>query len=219
VKNPWPSVPSESPFVLAEDAEMVTQFNRTASDDARLQLDLLPEPFQGSVSAPVVLLGLNPGVSKEDASIHAQPGFHRILRATLAHEAVPYPFYLLNPEVLGPGREWWDRKLASVLKAVPRQVVSERLLSIEYAPYHSRRFGHPAMVLPSQHYGFHLLRQAMGRGAVVVLMRGRRLWYAAVPELQSYAKHYTLQSVQNVTISQKNCPMGFQPLLAALGQA
>jgi len=53
----------------------------------------------------------------------------------------------------------------------------------------------------------------------VVLMRGRRLWYAAVPELQSYAKHYTLQSVQNVTISQKNCPMGFQPLLAALGQA
>lgn len=217
--NPWLTTPSVPPFVLAQDAELVNRFNRTAPLRTRLRLDLLPEPFQGGVAAPVVLLGLNPGVSSDDPAIHARPDFARILRSTLAHEPIPFPFYLLNPDVSGPGREWWDRKLASVLKVVPRQILSERLLSIEYAPYHSEKFGHPRMVLPSQRYGFYLVREAMSRNAVIILMRGRRLWYNAVPELERYSGHYTLQSVQNVTISPRNCPQGFEPLLAALSRA
>ncbi len=59
--NPWLHLPMTAPFVLAEDAPLVERFNLTASPDHRLDLTLLPEPFLGLPSAPVVLLGLNPG--------------------------------------------------------------------------------------------------------------------------------------------------------------
>jgi hypothetical protein len=103
------------------------------------------------------------------------------------------------------------------LKTVPRELVAAQLLSVEYSPYHSERFGHHPM-LPSQEYGFHLVRQAVLRNAVVVVMRSLKLWQAAVPELIGYHRAFTLRSVQNVAISPGNCPDGFGLLIEAFRQ-
>lgn len=216
MKNPWLAVPEVAPYVLAADAEIIGHFNRSASRETRVDLSLLPEPFQGNPEAPVVLLGLNPGLSEEDTGIHADPLFAKRLRANHAHESVDYPFYLLHPEVRGPGRNWWDRRLRRVLEIVPRERLAERLLCIEYFPYHSVRFG-ARLRVPSQEYGFYLARRAVRRGAVVIIMRSQRLWHAAVPELESYELAFRLRSVQNIAVTPNNCPLGFPAVVRAIG--
>lgn len=215
MKNPWLDVPDAAPFVLPGDAGVIERFNRSAPDRTRIDLNLLPEPFQGHPEAPVVLLSLNPGLSKEDAAIHAGSPFAKRLRANHAHEESDFPFYLLHPEVEGPGRRWWDRRLRRVLEIAPRNVVARRLLCIEYFPYHSVRFGARLMV-PSQEYGFHLAREAIRRRAVIIVMRSRRLWQAAVPELDTYERAFSLRSVQNISVTPNNCPLGFPEIVRAM---
>jgi hypothetical protein len=216
MQNPWHELPHEAPFVLAEDGEAIERFNRTASDATRIHLQVLPEPFLGNPEAPIVLLGLNPGFSSADALCHSDPIFAQLSRDNLEHRASDYPFYLLNPEVRGPGRDWWDRRLGHLLRIIQRDVVADRVLCIEYFGYHSVRFGHRQLRLPSQDYGFFLVRKAMSRGSLVVLTRGRRTWLDAVPELQTYPRLFTLRSVQNTTITSRNCPEGFPEIIALL---
>ena len=76
--HPWHRRPRADPFVLPEDAERVTAF-APASDDFRLHLDLLPEPFLGSRDAPVVL----PVVREVDDGHAAAPklAFQRVAGA------------------------------------------------------------------------------------------------------------------------------------------
>ena len=83
---------------------------------------------------------------------------------------------------------------------------------IEYVPYKSRNFyGLPA-ILPSQEYSFALVRSAISRSAVVVVMRRYGSWMKAVPDLDAPNVHQ-LRSPQNVTIGPGNCPTGFNELL------
>ena len=78
--NPWLDLPKRPPFVLKRDLPAIGELNGHANKDHRIDVDLLPEPFLGSTVAPVVLLGLNPGWSPEDAVWHAKPAFARLLR-------------------------------------------------------------------------------------------------------------------------------------------
>ncbi len=88
--------------------------------------------------------------------------------------------------------------------------MAQGVLCVEYFPYHSRRFQHRRVQVPSQKYSFGLVRQALNRGAVIIVLRGQRLWLAAVPELQSYRSLYRTNSVQNPILSPRNCPEGYE---------
>jgi hypothetical protein len=66
--------------------------------------------------------------------------------------------------------------------------------------------------LGSQRYGWQLVRNAMKRQSVIVVMRSKRLWFGAIPELETYPRIYELRNVQNVTISPGNCPKAW-PLI------
>ncbi len=220
--NPWLHLPAQPPYVLAEDAEEISRFNGRAvrqasgADRTEVHLDVLPEPFLGDPAAPVVLLALNPGFAEADRRWHADPAFIALCRANLEHRPSPYPFYLLNPTLSAPGTRWWLRRLSPLLAVVPREVVARRVLCVEYFGYHSVGFAHSRLRVPSQQYSFMLVRQALRRGAVVVLTRGERLWRAAVPELAAYPHLYRLHSVQNTIISRGNCPAGFDAIVQAL---
>jgi hypothetical protein len=61
-----------------------------------------------------------------------------------------------------------------------------------------------------------LVRQAIERGAIIVILRSEKLWYEAVPELVRYQQLYRLRSVQNVMITPNNCPEGYDRILAEL---
>jgi hypothetical protein len=216
--NPWQRLSRQAPFLLPEDAVSMADFSPTATEDLALRLELLPEPYLGSPEAPVVLLNLNPGYSPEDQQNHEDPLFTARCLDNLIHRPVDYPFYLLDPSIKAPGQRWWDRKLGPLIQRVGRQTVARGVLCVEYFPYHSRRFRHWRLSLPSQQYSFALVRQAISRGALVLLLRSERLWFAAVPELRSYERRYNMKSVQNPTVSPRNCPEGFELSVRALDE-
>ena len=81
------------------------------------------------------------------------------------------------------------------------------LACIELFPYHSRNYRPLGVTLSSQAYTFQLVRQAMQRSALLVMMRAKRFWLAAVPELATYP-YVQLKNVQNVSVSPNNLPAG-----------
>ena len=214
--NPWLELPYSAPFALKQDLESILAFNRSATPDTFVHLELLPEPFLGNPFAPIVMLGLNPGFSPEDVRHHESEHFDTLSRQNLRHDVGPYPFYLLNPSLAAPGRLWWEKKLSRLIESKGRDAVAQRLLCVEYFPYHSRRFAHARLHVSSQSYSIRLVSQAIERGAIIVILRSEKLWHEAVPELASYQQLYRLRNVQNVMITPNNCPEGYYRILAEL---
>lgn len=48
------------------------------------------------------------------------------------------------------------------------------------------------------------------------ITRGRRIWELAVPELVGFDRAFRTRSVQNVVVSAKNCPEGYEAAREAL---
>ena len=214
--NPWCDLPTDSPYVLATDNEAIVQFNAKAPPPLRVELSLMPEPFVGRVDAPVVLLTLNPGVSDADFALHRDPKFRAIVRRCHTQNTMDYPNYYLDPAVSGPGARWLHRITRPLVSEFGARAVSTSLTLIEYFPYHSVRFGHGKLRVPSQEHTFSLVRDAIARGAIVFITRGRSLWQAAVPALRAHPRVFATRSVQNIVISPKNCPDGYPAVAAAL---
>ena len=75
--NPWCSLPQRPPYFLPEDRAAIDEFNARprTSIQYRIEPDVLPEPYVGSVNAPVVLLNLNPGFAEENRRTHKGAAF------------------------------------------------------------------------------------------------------------------------------------------------
>ncbi len=205
MRNPWSYIPITAPYVLPEDESIITPFNLGAKEEYQIKFNCLPEPFVGSNTAPVVLLGLNPGYDDGDPEAHADTKFREALFQNLNHQQSEYPFYFLDPRFKNPGTIWWEGKLKPVLKFIDRQALANQLQCVEYFPYHSRKYKQLNLLLPSQQYTFSLVRQAIARRAIIVLSRSVKRWLAAVPELIDYDFLCKLNSVQNIIISENNC--------------
>jgi hypothetical protein len=216
IENPWLKLPREAPYVLSDDHALVMEFNLRATQESQIRLGLLPEPFLGNPLAPVVLLGLNPGFNESDQRFHDNPVFAKRSKGNLLHDlSEEFPFYLLDPELSeSPGHKWWNKHLGPLIEKTNISSVARGVLCIEFFPYHSKKFGYRKAVLSSQMYNFQLVRNAIERNAVIILMRGERFWRDQVPELEG--RCYRLNSVQNVTISPKNCAGGFEKAVQAL---
>ena len=214
--NPWNKLPTTPPYILDIDKSLVENNKAKFNEETELQFELLPEPFLGNPLAPVILLNLNPGYSPDDITYHQQPKFIELSRANLNLQLLEYPIFLLNPSLSAPGRDWWEKKLGSLIRDTSKEVVANNVLCVEYFPYHSKKFGHHKLQLQSQEYSFHLVRQAIARNAVIVLMRSRKLWVTEVPELENYRFLFSVRSVQNPTISPRNCPEGYTFIIKAL---
>jgi hypothetical protein len=218
-KNPWLELRDSPPFVLPDDRSAVEVFNSNPNERTRLELDLLPEPFVGRVDAPILLLLLNPGVSDDDFARHEQPEFRARVRACHRQEQAPYPNYYLDPAVDGPGARWMRRVLSFLIREFGNETVASAIAALEFFPYHSRDFAHRRVSVPSQEHTFDLLRAALRRGAVVFVTRGRAIWAEAVPALRAYPRAFHTHSAQNVVISERNCPEGYDAARSAIKRA
>jgi hypothetical protein len=213
--SPWLEVPLQSPYVLQCDRDAINEYNAKAPEAYAVRLDVLPEPFVGITTAPVVLLNLNPGFDDKDPEVHARPEFQALLRNNYAGGLSAFPFYFLNPTFESPGRKWWERILRRLLEKFEPKDLARAILCVEYFPYHSIRFRHASLWLPSQEYGFGLVRSAISQECVVVVMRGERYWKDKVPELEGYSRAFRLNSSQNVAVSPRNCA-GFEVVVSAI---
>jgi hypothetical protein len=94
--------------------------------------------------------------------------------------------------------------------------VANGLLCVEYFPYHSDKYARKTPRVKSQEYGIELVRNAITRKAIIIVLRSLDRWLVAVPELSSYGRRYCLNSTQNVAISEKNCPTGYGDIIEVL---
>ena len=164
---PWKALPGKAPFVLPQDRPYIEAFNaeRNRNEANRVRTDLIPEPFFGRRDAPVVMLLLNPGASPRTDAFHGDPAFRRRLLADMRGMKVRKHFHLTDPEH-GPGRRWWERTCASLIRCVSQDVVANNLLAVEFFAYPSRSFNHGHLRLPSQAFTFELVRRAIDRGEI-----------------------------------------------------
>lgn len=190
-------------------------FNHSATESTRIHTELLPEPFFGRFDAPIVVLLLNPGFSADDAAFHAQPKFRSRLRVSIRAESDFQPHFHLSHGALGPGGKWWLRSVGPLIKEVGQECVADNLLAIEYFPYHSLKFRHGHIRLPSQEFSFSLVRAAIERKAAIICARGATVWFGAVPQLASYRRLSQLQNPRSASLSAKNLS-SYASVVAAL---
>ena len=133
--NPWLALPSRPPCALPCDEEEISAYSETAQGDYQLQLNLIPEPFIGLPTAPVVLLNLNPGFDPGDPEVHQRPGLLAVLRKNCCHSPLEYPFFFLSPGFgETPGGRWGRGKLKWLLEVFTEIQLARSIFCVEYFP-------------------------------------------------------------------------------------
>lgn len=200
LENPWHNLPTEPPYILPEDAELI-QSHRNFSN---LRLDAVPGQIIGGLdTAEVVFLLLNPGFNENDVTVDIKlPGF---IDDNQRNHIDPYnsPFLYFNKgyEVTG-GYKWWTRILNPLIQeGITEATLRNKIIAIEYFPYHSKDWKDLPRI-PSQQFAFDLVREAINRNKVIIIRSPKR-WVEAVPELAEYP-YMTFRSQLNVSVSPKN---------------
>ena len=214
--NPWVSLPTVGPRACPKDLPALNAFNAVTPPRYRFDLSLYPEPFFGPEDAPVVLLTLNPGWHPHDAQIHAQPMFANLALRSLSHSLQPYPFLHLQPNAEWPGAKWWRQRARELIEAISFDTVAKQIACVQFVPYHSPEFAGSLPLLPSQAYSFGLVRAAMARGAEVVVMRSRRQWFDAIPELETYCRLHIARNPRSPYLSRRNLASAWAPIVQRL---
>jgi hypothetical protein len=203
------------------DLQILEAFNSKNSDvDYFIQRHLLPEPYIGQPgSSKVLFLALNPGYHEEDDIAHQHPSLRMAILDNLDGKSGPYPYYYLHedPEIgIFRGFRWCRRIYKALINEIGAKELSEKIACIQFHGYHSRRY-RSLSLLPSQKMSFSLIREAMSRKILIVLMRSRRIWISAIPELEEYPFLLQLKNPRNPTISPGNMqPGNFEMVLKAL---
>lgn len=198
--NPWQDL--KPLYVLPEDfAKLVGHPNYS-----NLRLDALPSQVIGGLdNAEIIFLLLNPGFSESDITVDLQ--IPRFVEANRLNHIDPYgsPFYYFNGHLERTGGyKWWRRILNPLIQAgVIEAMLKEKIMAIEYFPYHSKEWKNLPLV-PSQQLAFDLVGEAIKRGKTIVITRSKDLWYDAVPALESYAHKLLVKNRRQPYISSKN---------------
>lgn len=206
-ENPWWKLGDKAPFVLGIDRSDIERYNTSVrTPDAKVVTESIPEPFIGNPdSARVVLLSLNPGHSEDDQKWHSNPEFQRAMRHNLCHESQEYPFYPMNPEFASSGAaKWWGPRTRELREAsgLDPRAFSERLLVIEWFPYHSKKSAlRTKRICESQQYSFDRAKKMLDK-KLVVRMRSRKHWAEVDPR---FGRIPSLKNPQCGYISSGNC--------------
>ena len=215
--NPWARLPESAPFVLPADAALVGAFNgrerQRRSDCERIQLDVLPEPYMGRPDAPIVLLKSHAGYRPNDIQMMDDRNARDVLRRNLLHLPLEYPFHVLDPSLAWTDHAiWWRRKIRHMIAVSNERTVADNVLSIAAFPYRSYRNPTLPELVPSQHYAFALVDQAIDRNALILMGNTVRFWHDAVPRLHGYPHLFIARVARGGHITPGYYPEGFARL-------
>lgn len=185
--NPWLKLPKKEPFILPNDLEALRRNN---ADLIRIGIhpELLPVPYLGDINkASIVLLCLNPGYNKKlDDLAYSDKAFIEESIKSLTFSCQT-PFYCLNEKFsFTGGYIWWKKLLKDLINRFGMKKISEKIMCIQYFPYHSKKYHNLPFILPSQNYSFNLVKQTIKQKKVIIIMRSKKFWLKAVPDLENY---------------------------------
>jgi hypothetical protein len=221
VENPWLQLPASPPFVLPADRPHIDAFNRhlrPSQGKCRLDLNLVPAPWMGNPQAPLVVLSRNPSISPGDHEAHGNRDYVAALRANIQDDPAEQAVVGLRERFRNtPTGVYWRPRFKHLIEHVgSSDELASRVLIVEFHGYRNKGEYRP-ITLPSQAYGFELVRAAMRRHATIVFLVGNRLWRDAVPELDAYANVLQVRSAIRPYLTPRNLgPEGFERVLATL---
>lgn len=218
IANPWVSLPDEPPFIAPVDR---AELGQNAEERYGLKTNLMPHVLIGDpMTATAFLLLGNPGYSNRDLVDEREwPQYRQIVRNVLRLEETD-AFWPLRLELSGTSAAaWWRQKLRLLMTTAGEGAIRQRLAVIEYFPYHSVSDTDPPL-LPSQHFVFALVSEAVQREATIIVMRKARAWTATVPELQRYRMAFWNANPRQAAVSPGNIGAdAFQALATAINPA
>lgn len=187
LRNPWEAISKKPPHILQEDLEALNQLGKTP-EKLGWRTELLPCPFLGNYQkASVIFLCLNPGYCEPQDNYDYNDKYYRQESINALIMKSNIPFYSLDPKINFSGAYiWWTKILKQLIDKLGRKRLSEKLMCLQYSAYHSKTYTNPPCILPSQKFTFDLLRQSIKDQKTIVIMRSKKLWIRAVPELEDY---------------------------------
>ena len=215
-RNPWTCLPAAAPYVLPADSAALGAFNAKAKPEHRYETALHPEPFLGSLDAPVLLLALNPGLASADYEVHQREDCLTHLRASTRQDGNATLYYLEECFANTPGGKWWHSKVKQLVETCGIRKVAKALCCVQYYPYHSTKFSRVPANTGAQEFTARAIREAIGAGKLIVVMRSLKLWVRLVPELETYGNVITLRNPLNPALSPANLGDAYGRLVAAV---
>jgi hypothetical protein len=205
--NPWQRIGRQAPFVLEEDRAGVEAFNSKhgRNEERRINLYHTPVPREGPITAPLILLLLNPSYDR------AKPYGHQDEQTILRELKSIKDENALHLGITN-NDAWWVPRLRRLANEsiIGWERLSHSICAIEFFPYRSLKFYHGAIRLPSQDYTFALVRERLASGAIIIVMRGYRYWVSAVPELATQMNQTVFRTSNPICsyITRPNLPSG-----------
>ncbi|MBI2099077.1 hypothetical protein HYT45_01520 [Candidatus Uhrbacteria bacterium] len=226
--NPWRKFNRKSPpYLLDEDKKIIDDINEKEKrrPEHKIDTNSLPVPFQGNpFNTKIILLQLNPGSDvppgfedEEDHALKVYPKLKKDILKNNLREELEYSFYDLNPayRLYGGFRYWLKVWQHFIKNKEDYKNISKKICCIEFFPYHSRNYRPLGKILECQKYNFGLVRQAISRKALIVIMK-KGQWFEKVKELKTYKNIIILKS-RSPVLSQNNISRnGFKRIQQAL---
>ncbi|MDO8339467.1 MAG: hypothetical protein Q7T16_02310 [Candidatus Burarchaeum sp.] len=216
MENPWIELvklyEEDGTCIHPLDKKKIDEINSQLEGkiDEKIQISQRPLPYLGNpYTANVLFLLLNPGYKEGGIG----SGEHyELWKKNILHEDMDYPIYELDPEVRKNGsrsHRWFYVRLKQLfgkedlLKNAEK--ISKKICFVEYFPYHSKKasslWKYGGITLPTQEYGFELVRKAVERGAIIVIMKGKKQWLKKICEYKSRIEYYQTTNAQGSSLT------------------
>lgn len=218
-ENPWVGFKFSDSMLHPDDADSVEFHNRSSKSDYQFLLHLAPEPWIGNLQGNLLVLYSNPGATQDNLNKVFQPKHHEVMEKSISNlnqEITSFPHFHFDPELKDTeGGKWFRSKYRWLIEETSDRAVSENLITCELAPYHSVKWKVPRRKLPTQEFTYEIIRNAMSRGAVILLARTPKIWLENLPELANYPKVFRPNSI-NASISPRNYPGNFDKIIKSI---
>lgn len=210
IRNPWRDldVVRDRFLIHKDDAPHVLAYNklRANSKNFTIATHVPPLPYVGNPSAPIVILLANPGLSRDEANpnFRLPKKLREANQANLLHKRIMTSEGKRSTLFLHMQGTWWRSRLRRLIEESSTEVVSEGVFFANFHPYHSKSWKNINFTLPTQHYTFDLIRNAIDSDAYVLMSRNTEGWMTSIPELLDYPRKSFFNSSRSVHISPKN---------------
>ena len=213
MENPWLEFVKnldDNNLVLEQDREIIEKFNDSTNETYKVHTEIMPAPFMGNVlTSPIVLLTLNPGYDEKEEEKDYYNKYKSYWKNEIQHiHSVPeLPLFCLEDKYVEYS-DYWLKKFRPLISVSSKEKVAQNISIIQFFPYHTKKYKDiPKRLLKgylgSQEYNFELVKQAIERKAIIVILRSKKLWFKAISDLDNERTRFT-RSALNTIQSEKN---------------
>lgn len=225
--NPWLEFVKnldDNNLVLEQEKEIIEKFNNSTNETYKVHTEIMPAPFMGNVlTSPIVLLTLNPGYDEKEEEKDYYNEYKSYWKNEIQHiHSVPeLPLFCLEDKYVKYS-DYWLKKFMPLISVSSKEKVAQNISIIQFFPYHTKKYKDmPKRLLKgylgSQKYNFELVKQAIERKAIIIILRKKRLWFEAIPKLNNERTRFT-NSALNTIQSEKNLGGTFREVVDILNK-